>query len=157
MLIVYGDTIFQADLTRVLERDGDGHLGVKRVEDPRRFGVVVEKDGIVTRLVEKPTQFVSDMAIVGVNHIRRSAQLFDCLDALIESQERTRGEFQLCEKPQSEPAMTFSLPTSRAKFLRRSATSSGCSTMFVAWLKTPGISNFPSGSGVSSQICHSCS
>ena len=45
MLVVYGDTIFQADLRPVLERGMDGMLGVKPVEDPGRFGVVVEEEG----------------------------------------------------------------------------------------------------------------
>ncbi len=97
MLIVYGDTIFRADLPVVLKQDGDGSLGVQRVDDPSRFGVVVETSGIVERLVEKPTEFVSDLAIVGVNYIQHSAHLFRCLDDLMEAEQRTRGEFQLTD------------------------------------------------------------
>lgn len=97
MLIVYGDTIFHADLSGVLSADGDGSLGVRQVEDPRRFGVVVEVEGVVQRLVEKPAEFVSDLAIVGVNHIRRSELLFECLDRLMQDEARTRGEFQLTD------------------------------------------------------------
>ena len=62
MLVVYGDTIFQADLRPVLERGMDGMLGVKQVEDPGRFGVVLEEEERVVRLVEKPVEFVSDRA-----------------------------------------------------------------------------------------------
>ncbi|MBT3344629.1 MAG: NTP transferase domain-containing protein [Gemmatimonadetes bacterium] len=97
MLNVYGDTIFQADLSQVLQVEGDGALGVKRVDDPRRFGVVVEAEGHVQRLVEKPSDFVSDLAIVGVNYIRHSKMLFECLGRLIRDGERTRGEFQLTD------------------------------------------------------------
>ena len=97
MLIVYGDTIFQADLQPVITSAMDGMLGVKRVDDPRRFGVVVEEGGQVKRLAEKPDQFVSDRAIVGVNFIAASGQLFECLGKLMAEGQRTQGEFQLTD------------------------------------------------------------
>ena len=97
MLMVYGDTIFRADLAQVLSAGGDGLLGVKTVEDPRRFGVVVTEGKKVVKLVEKPEEFISDQAIVGVNMIRESAQLFACLDDLIKRNMRLRGEFQLTD------------------------------------------------------------
>ncbi len=96
-LMVYGDTIFQADLADVLSRPGDGHLGVKRVDDPSRFGVVQHEEGRVTGLVEKPAEFVSDLAIVGVNFIRDSRRLYACLGTLIRNEQRTRGEFQVTD------------------------------------------------------------
>ena len=97
MLMVYGDTVFRADLAQELSVKGDGLLGVKKVEDPRRFGVVVTEGDKVVKLVEKPEEFVSDQAIVGVNLIRESAQLFACLDDLIKRDVRLRGEFQLTD------------------------------------------------------------
>lgn len=96
-LMVYGDTIFQADLSEVLQRPGDGFLGVKRVDDPSRFGVVLQEQGKVTGLVEKPETFVSDLAIVGVNYIRDSRRLFACLGSLIRGEQRTRNEFQVTD------------------------------------------------------------
>jgi glucose-1-phosphate thymidylyltransferase len=96
-LMVYGDTIFQADLADVLSRPGDGHLGVKRVDDPSRFGVVLQEGDRVTGLVEKPDTFVSDLAIVGVNHIRDSRRLYACLGSLIREDRRTRNEFQVTD------------------------------------------------------------
>ena len=71
MLMVCGDTIFRADLPNLLTDNVSGLLGVKRVDDPRRFGVVVREDSRVTKLVEKPDAFVSDQAIVGVDYIPR--------------------------------------------------------------------------------------
>lgn len=96
-LMVYGDTIFQADLADVLQRPGDGSLGVKRVDDPSRFGVVLQENARVTGLVEKPESFVSDLAIVGVNHIRDSRSLYACLGSLIRADQRTRNEFQVTD------------------------------------------------------------
>ena len=96
-LIVYGDTIFQAELSGLFSRRHSGSLGVKRVEDPRRFGVVVEEGDKVVRLLEKPQDFVSDRAIVGVNLIEDTPLLFACLRQLIEGNVRTRNEFQLTD------------------------------------------------------------
>ena len=60
-------------------------------------------------------------------------------------------------KPQSVPAMTWSRPTRLASRTMRWATSSGCSTMLVAWLITPGTRMRPSGSLTLSHTVHSCS
>jgi glucose-1-phosphate thymidylyltransferase len=97
MLVVYGDTIFQADLQAVLGSKTDGMLGVKQVQDPRRFGVVVEEDGQVTRLVEKSETFVSNRAIIGVNLIWKSGLLFECLEKIVREERRTHGEYQLTD------------------------------------------------------------
>ena len=97
MLMVYGDTVFRADLDAVLRASADGMVGVKTVDDPSRFGVVVEEGGRVRQLLEKPEHFVSDRAIVGVNLISASELLFSCLEELISGEVRTRGEFQLTD------------------------------------------------------------
>jgi glucose-1-phosphate thymidylyltransferase len=70
---------------------------VKYVEDPRRFGVVESSDGVVTRLIEKPENPTSHMAIVGLYHIRNSALLKSTLNELVTNDIRTRGEYQLTD------------------------------------------------------------
>ena len=97
MLMVYGDTVFRADLESVLQTSADGMVGIKTVDDPSRFGVVVEEGGRVRQLLEKPATFVSDQAIVGVNLVRASDLLFSCLEQLISGGVRTGGEFQLTD------------------------------------------------------------
>jgi glucose-1-phosphate thymidylyltransferase len=97
LLIIYGDTIVEADLAQALNTDADGAIGVREVDDPRRFGVVVEEAGRITRLVEKPDEPVSHLAIVGVNCIRDSAALFDALGFIVSESIRTRGEIQLTD------------------------------------------------------------
>jgi len=97
LLIVYGDTIVEADLTPALNTDADGAIGVREVKDPRRFGVIVEEAGRITRLVEKPDEPVSRLAIVGVNCIRDGAALFAALDFIVSENIRTRGEIQLTD------------------------------------------------------------
>jgi glucose-1-phosphate thymidylyltransferase len=96
VLIVLGDTIFRADFSGIVS-GGDSRIGVKEVEDPRRFGIVEVKDGVATRLVEKPDQPTSNLAIVGVYYISDSPLLFDALDTLVAKDVRTKGEYQLTD------------------------------------------------------------
>jgi glucose-1-phosphate thymidylyltransferase len=95
-LIVLGDTIFRADFSEIVS-GGDSRIGVKEVEDPRRFGIVEVADGVATRLVEKPDQPTSNLAIVGVYYISDTPLLFDALDALVTKGLRTKGEYQLTD------------------------------------------------------------
>jgi glucose-1-phosphate thymidylyltransferase len=97
LLIILGDTIFDVDLNFIWNADKNS-LGIKYVEDPRRFGVVVKNDqGIVTKLVEKPEQLVSNSAIVGLYFIKNSESLALALENLIDNNIKTRGEFQLTD------------------------------------------------------------
>ncbi|NOQ21862.1 MAG: NTP transferase domain-containing protein [Candidatus Aegiribacteria sp.] len=98
-LVVLGDTLFRADLSLALS-DESNMIAVKRVEDPRRFGVVVLDGRIVTRLVEKPSEFVSDMAIVGIYGFSSGSILMNAVSRLISSGIKTRGEFQLTDAMQ---------------------------------------------------------
>lgn len=96
VFIILGDTIFDVNLAPVLASE-NSMLGVKYVEDPRRFGVVESLDGVVTRLIEKPENPTSHMAIVGLYHIRNSALLKSTLNELVTNDIRTRGEYQLTD------------------------------------------------------------
>ncbi|MCX7908927.1 MAG: sugar phosphate nucleotidyltransferase [Ignavibacteria bacterium] len=97
LLIVLGDTIFDADIKQVLTFE-ESSLGVKKVSNPERFGVVVtDENGYIKRLVEKPETYVSDLAIVGIYFIRNSTLLKECLDELLQKQIKTKGEFQLTD------------------------------------------------------------
>lgn len=97
ILIIYGDTIFEGDLSDAIGDSVDGKIGVKQVPDPARFGVVELEGDRITNLVEKPEQFVSDLAIVGVNYIRNTPLLFECLDELLTEKIRTQGEYQITD------------------------------------------------------------
>jgi len=97
VLVVLGDTIFKADLAKVFA-GGESSLGVKEVDDPRRFGVVeLDAGGNVKRLVEKPEVPPSNLAIVGIYYITRPKVLFNCLDEIVQSGQTTRGEIQLTD------------------------------------------------------------
>ena len=96
VFIVLGDTIFRADFSAVVN-GGESAIGVHEVEDPRRFGVVETKDGVASRLVEKPEHPTSNLAIVGVYYLTDSNLLFDALDTLVREDRRTKGEYQLTD------------------------------------------------------------
>jgi len=96
LLIILGDTIFDVDLGPVLSGETSA-LGVKAVDDPRRFGVAVVRDGWITNLVEKPEQPVSNLAVVGLYYLRHPRLLVSCLEELVAKNLRTKGEYQLTD------------------------------------------------------------
>ena len=97
-LIIFVDTIFEADLSRLKDTRSDGVIYVKEVEDPRRFGVVVtDKKGKVTELIEKPEKPVSNLVNIGLYYIKDMPLLFDCIDNLIADNRMTKGEFYLVD------------------------------------------------------------
>ncbi len=97
LMIILGDTIFDVDLSVAFNSEANS-IGVKEVDDPRRFGVVVKNDnGNIAKLVEKPEQFISNLAIVGIYHIRNTRLLIDSLNKLMDENIRTRGEYQLTD------------------------------------------------------------
>lgn len=96
ILIILGDTIFDADLT-AMAANKHSVLGVQKVDDARRFGVAETSDGYITKLVEKPEHPKSNLAVVGLYYITQPQLLVDSLKELIKSNVRTKGEFQLTD------------------------------------------------------------
>ncbi len=97
LLIILGDTIFDADLNSIISSEYST-IGVKKVEDPRRFGVVeLNKEGFITNFVEKPETFVSNLAIVGIYYIKKALELKSSLDEIMNKDIRTRNEYQLTD------------------------------------------------------------
>ncbi|MBV5329304.1 MAG: NTP transferase domain-containing protein [Chlorobium sp.] len=111
LLIILGDTVFDVDLSPVLQSPCST-LGVKEVEDPRRFGVAVMEENRIQKLVEKPDTPVSNLAIVGLYFLYKAQPLFECIDHLISNEIKTKGEYQLTDALQlmierGEPFTTF--------------------------------------------------
>lgn len=94
-VVAFADTLFKADFT--LDSKADGAIWVKKVEDPRAFGVVKLQDGHITDFVEKPQEFVSDLAIIGIYYFKDGDKLLDEINYLIDNDIRPSGEFQLTE------------------------------------------------------------
>ncbi|MGB8656655.1 MAG: sugar phosphate nucleotidyltransferase [Candidatus Zixiibacteriota bacterium] len=96
LLIILGDTIFEADLLPVIKGGYDA-LGVKKVSDPRPFGIVEMKGQFIQSLVEKPENPTNDLAVVGVYYIRSTRLLRECLEETISQEARTKDEYQLTD------------------------------------------------------------
>jgi len=97
IFIVLGDTICEYDIERVLNSD-QSMLGMKKVDDPRAFGVgEMDGDNRITHVVEKPQIPKSNMALVGVYKIKESNLLFECLDNNMDQHLMTNGEYNLTD------------------------------------------------------------
>jgi len=97
ILIVYGDTIVEGNLGAILKTEGDGALGVRHVPDPERFGIVKLDGDRIISMIEKPIEFIGDLALIGFNFIRKPQDLFTALNFIVENDLRTRGEIQLTD------------------------------------------------------------
>lgn len=95
LLIVLGDTIIDFDLHELVRMPFSA-LGVKKVDDPRQFGVAeVDAKGFITRLDEKPTIPKSNLALVGIYRIREAGKLMQAMDFIIRSKMHQQGEYHL--------------------------------------------------------------
>lgn len=92
-VVAFADTLFKADFT--LDANADGAIWVKQVDDPSAFGVVNLQDGYITEFVEKPTEFVSDLAIIGIYYFKEGKILKDEIQYLLDNDIKDKGEFQL--------------------------------------------------------------
>ena len=97
IFIVLGDTICEYSVAEMLEVP-HSVLGVKRVDDPRDFGVAeIAEDGAIARVVEKPQIPKSNMALVGIYRIIETGMLFECLEDNFRNQVKSRGEFSITD------------------------------------------------------------
>jgi glucose-1-phosphate thymidylyltransferase len=97
VLIIFVDTLFDADLSLVTRSDADGVIWAKHVEDYQRFGVVVtDADGYMTRIVEKPSQPISKLANIGLYYIRDWETLYEGIHRTLAGPQQ-KGEWFLTD------------------------------------------------------------
>ena len=97
VIIALGDTIFDVQLKEVLH-ESESMLGVKKVDDPRNYGVAeLDENGVIRNLVEKPQIPKSNLALVGLYKIKEGRKLMQALEEIIEKNQRTYGEFHLTD------------------------------------------------------------
>lgn len=95
VLIIFGDTICDFDV-KSITKSNVSQIGIRRVEDPRSFGVAeVDDDYNVLKVVEKPLIPKSNMAMVGVYKINETGQLFEALDKYLHNRADEDGEYHL--------------------------------------------------------------
>ena len=97
VFIVLGDTICDYDIKEVLDSEFS-MLGIKKVDDPREFGVAqINELGFIEQVVEKPSIPKSNMALVGLYKIKESTILFECLQHIFSQEIKTLGDYNLTD------------------------------------------------------------
>jgi glucose-1-phosphate thymidylyltransferase len=97
VLIIFVDTVFEADLTLINRTDADGIIWAKEVEDYQRFGVVVtDAKGYMTRIIEKPSTPISKLANIGLYYIRDVDSLWKGIDHVL-ANPANKGEWYLTD------------------------------------------------------------
>ena len=97
VLIIFVDTVFEADLTLINRTDADGIIWAKEVEDYQRFGVVVtDAEGYMTRIVEKPSTPISKLANIGLYYVRAVDSLWKGIDHVL-ANPANKGEWYLTD------------------------------------------------------------
>jgi glucose-1-phosphate thymidylyltransferase len=98
MLMVFVDTIVETDLSRLASEKAEAVAWVKQVPDPRRFGVaVVDGDGCVQRLIEKPDDIQNNLAVVGFYFFRQSEKLLAAIEEQMAQGIQLEGEYYLAD------------------------------------------------------------
>jgi len=93
-VVAYADTLIKADFQ--LDPSADAVIWTKRVENPSAYGVVnLDKDHNITELVEKPKEFVSDQAVIGIYYFKDVAVLKDELQKVLDNNLTHGGEYQI--------------------------------------------------------------
>ena len=96
VIVAFADTLFRADFK--IDDSKEGVIWVKQIEDPSQFGVVkVNNDGAITDFVEKPKDFISDLAIIGIYFFKDGEHLKRELKSLIDNNVVKGGEYQLTD------------------------------------------------------------
>lgn len=94
VVVAFADTLFRAEFT--LDADKDGIIWVQQIPDPRQFGVIkVNEENIITDFVEKPQEFVSDLAIIGIYYFKDGDNLRNEIKYLLDNNITEKGEYQL--------------------------------------------------------------
>jgi glucose-1-phosphate thymidylyltransferase len=93
VIVAFADTLFKAEFK--LDTTRDGIIWVQRVDNPSQFGVVkLNENKEIVELIEKPIDFVSDLAIIGIYYFKDGAALAREMQYLIDNNIKEKGEFQ---------------------------------------------------------------
>jgi glucose-1-phosphate thymidylyltransferase len=96
IIIAFADTLFKAEFQ--LDKHSDGVIWVKKVTNPEAFGVVkLDEYGVIRDIVEKPKDFVSDLAIIGIYYFKNADNLLAEINHLIDNNIKAGNEYQLTD------------------------------------------------------------
>ncbi len=83
MLVLFSDTLADETFEHLADVSSDGLIYVKEILDPSRFGVIIERDGRITDIVEKPRDAASRLATIGMYYFRTSGALFEAIERVM--------------------------------------------------------------------------
>jgi len=96
VIVAFADTLFRSEFK--INADQEGIIWVQKVKDPSAFGVVkMDANGIITDFVEKPKEYVSDLAIIGIYYFKDGAYLRKEMQYLIDNNIKQKGEYWLTD------------------------------------------------------------
>ncbi len=107
-VIAYADTLIRADFD--LDKSADSVIWVKQVENPEAYGVVkLSEENQIVELVEKPKEFVSDLAVIGIYYFKDVGVLKNELQYVLDNEITHGGEYQINDgiKRMMEKGMKF--------------------------------------------------
>ena len=96
VVVAFADTLFVANFK--MDSSQEGIIWVQKVEDPKPFGVVkLDANNVISEFVEKPQEFVSDLAIIGIYYFKDGEYLKNELQYLLDNKITQKGEYQLTD------------------------------------------------------------
>ena len=96
-LILFPDAIFEADFSPVLDLDADAAMFTKEVADPSALGIAVVEGDRITKLIEKPKEPISNLAVIGIYFVKRIGDLYDAIEEQIRRGTMIKGEYFIAD------------------------------------------------------------
>lgn len=96
--VIFADTLFETDLSKLPQTTDDARIFVKEIDDPRPYGVVsLNSERYITKFVEKPSTIDNKLVVVGMYYFKNGAQLMSAIERLIDRKKMTKNEYFLAD------------------------------------------------------------
>lgn len=114
IIVAFADTLFYADFK--IDKSANSIIWVKKVDNPQNYGVVtLDNDGFINGFIEKPQNFVSDLAIIGIYYFKHGEILRSEIENLINNKIIINGEYQLTTALENLRKNNFKFKTAEVK------------------------------------------
>jgi len=96
-LILFPDMIFEADFSGLAGVDADAVMFTKEVEDPSSLGIAVVEGDRITKLIEKPKEPISNLAVIGIYYFKRMPELFAAIEEQMAKGIKLKNEYFIAD------------------------------------------------------------